>query len=362
MPDTPNLGLPLIAAAQAQKHVTHNEALLAIDALLQCTVLRRDLATPPTAPAEGARYIVAAAPTGAWVGRAGQIAAWREGVWSFHAPAAGFIAYVLDEARLCLHDGSAWAPVGATLGAVQNLGLLGLGAIADATNPFPAKPNTALWTARTAAEGGDGDLRYTLNKEAAADVVSLLFQTGFSGRCEIGLVGTDALTLKVSPNGSTWVAALAVDAAGTAVAPGVDNAVSSGKAGARWSTVYAASGAISTSDARAKTVVEPLAEPEIAAARELAGAIGSFRFLDAVARKGPAARTHIGLTVQEVLAILTRHGLDPFAYGFVCHDSWDAADGREAGDLYGIRADELLLLIARGFGARLDALEARLSA
>ena len=28
MSDTPLLGLPLLAAAQAQKHITHNEALL----------------------------------------------------------------------------------------------------------------------------------------------------------------------------------------------------------------------------------------------------------------------------------------------------------------------------------------------
>ena len=30
---TPRSGLPLLAAAQAQKHVTHNEALLQLDAL-----------------------------------------------------------------------------------------------------------------------------------------------------------------------------------------------------------------------------------------------------------------------------------------------------------------------------------------
>ena len=62
MPTTPHLGLPLMAAAQAQKHVTHNEALALLDALVQCAVLDKDLATPPASPAEGARYIVGALP------------------------------------------------------------------------------------------------------------------------------------------------------------------------------------------------------------------------------------------------------------------------------------------------------------
>ena len=88
---------------------------------------------------------------------------------------------------------------------LQNLALLGIGTTADATNPFSAKLNKALWTAKTAAEGGDGDLRYTMNKETAADVLSLLLQRGFSGRAEIGLIGDDDLTFKVSPDGSTWV-------------------------------------------------------------------------------------------------------------------------------------------------------------
>ena len=71
---TRNLALPLIAAGQAQKHVTHNEALTLLDALAQLACLDRDLAAPPVNPAEGDRYIVAGpAPTGAWAGLAGQV-------------------------------------------------------------------------------------------------------------------------------------------------------------------------------------------------------------------------------------------------------------------------------------------------
>jgi hypothetical protein len=77
--DTPNLGLPYIMAAQSQKHVTHNEAIRAIDAIVQLSVLDRNLNAPPDSPAEGARYIVGSSPTGAWSGHARAVAAYQDG-------------------------------------------------------------------------------------------------------------------------------------------------------------------------------------------------------------------------------------------------------------------------------------------
>jgi hypothetical protein len=204
MTDTPNLALPLIAAAQAQKHVTHNEALLAIDVLLQCAVLERDRASPPASAVEGARYIVAAAPTGAWTGQADRIAAWLDGAWSFYAPQPGFLAFVVEEAALFFYAGSGWVALSSAFDAIQNLSRLGIGTSADAANPFCAKLNKALWTAKTGAEGGDGDLRYTLNKEGAGDVLSLLMQSGYAARAELGLIGSDDLALRTSPDGATF--------------------------------------------------------------------------------------------------------------------------------------------------------------
>ncbi|HYF53945.1 MAG TPA: DUF2793 domain-containing protein, partial [Salinarimonas sp.] len=210
MTETPRLGLPLLAAAQAQKHVTHNEALLLLDMLAQLAVLDRDLGAPPASPGEGERWIVGPAPTGSWAGRAGQIAMRLDGAWVFRAPKPGWLAYVLDEEAIVIWTGSAWAAATVPT-SLQNLTRLGLGTAADAANPFAAKLNKALWTARTLAEGGDGDLRYTLNKEAAARTLSLLLQSGFSGRAEIGLVGDDDLALKVSADGAAWIEALRVD-------------------------------------------------------------------------------------------------------------------------------------------------------
>lgn len=159
---------------------------------------------------------------------------------------------------------------------------------------------------------------------------------------------------------STWV-------------PVSDNSLSFGSASLRWSVIYAATGAINTSDARDKTEVAPLTAAELASAAELSSAIGTYQWLSSIAEKGEdKARHHAGLTVQNAIAILHTHGLDPFRYGFICYDKWDAVPevtdpetgaviepARDAGDRYSFRPDELNLFLARGFAARLDALENR---
>ncbi|MEC3860141.1 DUF2793 domain-containing protein [Mesobacterium sp. TK19101] len=208
---TPNLALPYIAAAQAQKHVTHNEALDRLDGLVQLSVKDRDLTAPPASPAEGDRYIVATGATGAWAGWDGDVALFSGGAWVRLAPQTGWRVWIEDEAVLLVFDGTSW--IGVTPDALQGLTRLGLGTTADAANPFSAKLNGALWTALTAVEGGNGDLRVTLNKETAAGVLSFLFQSGFSGRAELGLLGSDDLSLKVSPDGTAWRDALIIDCA-----------------------------------------------------------------------------------------------------------------------------------------------------
>lgn len=213
MDTTDNLQLPYLMPSQAQKHVTHNEALAMLDAIVQLAVLDRDLAAPPGAPDDGDRYIVAAGATGDWDGQDGKVAVRQDGFWTFLAPRAGWLAFVADEGAFFHFTGSTWASLAGTIALLQSLALLGLGTTADATNPFSAKLNKALWTAKTTGEGGDGDLRYTMNKEAAGNVLSFLMQTGWSGRAEIGLVGDDDLAFKVSADGTAWTTALTVDGA-----------------------------------------------------------------------------------------------------------------------------------------------------
>lgn len=106
---TPKLGLPELASAAANQTLA-NQTFDRLDQLVQMRVLDKDLATPPGSPADGAAYVVAAAATGAWAGKEGQIAYWRSSAnaWSFLVPANGWLAWVDDEAKRYSREGGAW--------------------------------------------------------------------------------------------------------------------------------------------------------------------------------------------------------------------------------------------------------------
>lgn len=342
MADTPNLVLPYLAANQSQKHVTVNEALRRLDALVQVTVQSAALATPPGSPAEGQRWIIPAAPTGAWAGHAGQIAAWQDGAWAFHAPLDGWTAVDVSTDSLLLYNAGTgiWVSLitgvfsdaaftlqddidptkqarfqiaGFTTGATRvftlpdattslaglavaqtfsakqtlsnanndlgtstgsgttnlasgatlngstktvNIGTTGVsgsttnvtigsavagalggltinsptvtfgssvsaiamaaanvsalylglgGATADATNRLSINAPASLFN-----HAGAGH-QVKVNKAAATDTGSFLFQTGFSGRAEFGLTGSDDFQIKVSGDGATWFNALQLE-------------------------------------------------------------------------------------------------------------------------------------------------------
>lgn len=208
---TPRTGAPLLAAAQAQKHVTHNEALYQFDALLCTRFLDRDLSAPPASPADGDTYLVKATATGVWAGQDGKIAYSADGGWRFYAPFAGLVAYVADETALVVFDGAAWKDYGGLI-SLQNLPLVGVNMAADSTNKLSVQSNAALFSDVPTTNGGSGDIRVTLSKQSAANTATLLFQDNFSGRAEIGLAGDDDLHFKVSPDGTSWTEALKLSA------------------------------------------------------------------------------------------------------------------------------------------------------
>ena len=207
MSSTPHLGLPLLAAAQAQKHVTHNEALMLVDALLQLAVISRALAAPPGSPEEGDRYLVAASASGGWSGHDGALACFINGVWRFVQPQAGWLLWCEDEEDLLVFDGADWR-AGA---GIDQLEMLGVNTAADATNRFALRSNATLFTAIYAADGGTGDVQHKVNKESAGDTASQLYQTDFSGRAETGLCGDDDFHIKVSADGAAWREALLIE-------------------------------------------------------------------------------------------------------------------------------------------------------
>ena len=93
MTDTVKLGLPMVQAAQAQKHVTVNEALIRIDALAQLDLAGIDAEIPPANPAEGEVYALGANPSGDWIGQGGMLALRKSGGWSFARPRNGWRAW-----------------------------------------------------------------------------------------------------------------------------------------------------------------------------------------------------------------------------------------------------------------------------
>ncbi len=204
------LDLPYLAAGQLQKHVTLNEALTRLDVLAQTAVVSRTVVAQPADPDDGALYILPATPTGAvWSAWSeGDLARAELGGWTRVPAPVGTLAVVMDESAFVVRGDDGWTPFPVRL---QDQTRFGLNTTADAENPFAARLNKALWTALSTGDGGDGDLRFTFNKAGAADVLSLLFQSGYGGRAELGLIGDDDLRLKVSPDGGTWREALRID-------------------------------------------------------------------------------------------------------------------------------------------------------
>lgn len=349
MDQSPRLSLPYIMPGQAQKHVTHNEAVEALDALVQPVVASQSLATPPASPLEGEAFLVPSGALSIWAGHAGEIAAWQAGAWRFFDPAPGWQVYVADERTQYVFDAGDWTPLASLSGELPELGI---NTSADATNRLAVAAPATLFT----HEGNGHQLK--LNKAAPADTASLLFQSNWSGRAEMGLAGDDHWRLKVSANGSSWLTAIGIDAATGAASfagslrPAQDNTVTLGASGARWAGIWAATGAIQTSDQRQKTDIAPsdLGLDFILALRPV-----RYRWQVGGADEAgprPGRRLHYGLLAQQVQSALA--GRD-FA-GHVL------ADPAEPESEQGLRYDAFiapLIAAMQELARRLDALEAR---
>ena len=155
--------------------------------------------------------------------------------------------------------------------------------------------------------------------------------------------------------------------------PFEDGTKTLGGASYRWSTVYATTGTINTSDAREKTA--PLAIDDVVLDAWGDVQLVTFQWLDAVRLKGTdTARWHFGVIAQQVRDAFSARGLDGTRYGLLCYDEWDASDAVfdedgnvvqeavEAGNRWGIRSDQCLFLEAAYQRRRCDLIEARLKA
>ena len=122
--------------------------------------------------------------------------------------------------------------------------------------------------------------------------------------------------------------------------PGVDNTTALGSGSLRWTTVYAVTGTINTSDRNDKQQIADLTVAEKAVGQALKGMMKTFKFNDAVQKKGADARIHFGVIAQDVQAAFQAQGLDADNYGVFCSDTLPDGSTR-----LGVRYEELFALI-----------------
>ncbi|MEZ5751203.1 MAG: DUF2793 domain-containing protein [Paracoccaceae bacterium] len=204
--DSPRLSLPYVAEAQAQKHVTVNEAFQRLDVLAQLTVEAFEAETPPLTALDGQTWALGATPTGDWSGQDGALAVWANGGWLFVNPVAGWIA--VSETEIRVWSGAAW--VAPDLPDLSNLSGIGVNTTYDGINRLSVASAATLLS----HDGAGHQLK--INKNAGTDTASLLFQTGWAGQAEMGTIGSNAFSIKVSDM-TTWRTALSVDPGSGAV-------------------------------------------------------------------------------------------------------------------------------------------------
>lgn len=194
---TPRLNLPFLQSGQALKNITHNEALQRLDAglYLSCSNMAADQL--PEDPVEGQAQIISESPNASVMDRIGQIAVYMFGRWIWFIPKAGWVVWDQVGESLRIFDGSTWRrPVSDT--DTETLPFLGLNASAGPNQRLSVASDSSLFT-------HDGDShRLTLNRAAASDTASVIFQTDFSGEAELGLTGEDGFSVKTSSDGISF--------------------------------------------------------------------------------------------------------------------------------------------------------------
>lgn len=245
----------------------------------------------------------------------------------------------------------------------------------------------ATYTGTTFTGNVAGDVTFTIGSlgvnnsrqyggEAYASGLTLaLPSTGKGARIVPTSGGDDIIFYHDVDGAGTFTAAYHMRTQATGFYPELDATANNGSASRRWNVGFFAGGTQSSSDARLKDPVREMTSAEISAAKQIAGKLGFWTWLD-----DDAKRLHAGTTVQTVIEILTENGLDWTQYGFIGYDKWDdeyepvmVDDGegnlvesgetklsKAAGDLYQFRDQELDRFIMRGLAQRLSDIESKL--
>lgn len=198
MTTTNNLNLNLVQQNQAQKEVTVNEALIAIDALINIGAENIGQITPPSSPNDGEIYIIGSLANNDWLGQDNKIA-WFYGNWRFIAPKEGISLWVKDKDKFYYYDGTMWQDK------INNISSLGINTDADYTNKLSVNSEAILFN----NDGNSSQIK--INKNSSSDTASHIFQNNFIGNAEFGLIEDDNFQLKVSSDGSNFYQSFVVD-------------------------------------------------------------------------------------------------------------------------------------------------------
>ena len=178
---------------------------------------------------------------------------------------------------------------------------------------------------------GAGIHKYSI---AAATATNIAFYAN-SDDSDRGLLmkvggGSGAGSAVITTNGSGYSLIFGIDNAqdwsiGTDrhFGPLIDGTRNVGRASLRVGVYYGSTGAINTSDMREKAWRGAMTDAEYRAALRIFDELGFFQWNDAVAEKGQDARYHFGPRAQIVFDILTQEGLDWHRYAWCCHDAWE---------------------------------------
>ena len=190
---TPRLSLPIVAAGQAQKHITVNEALGKLDGLVQLAVQSRTVAAQPAAPADGSIHILPTGATGSsWLDMAaGLLARHADGVWEALTPQAGWLAWIVDEGLALIHDGANWTPLSSTFKALT-----------AARSPFLAATRFEIVEQEVTLSGAS--VATTVMIPARAIVL------GVSTRTSVAITGATSYSCGVSGDAAKFGASLGV--------------------------------------------------------------------------------------------------------------------------------------------------------
>lgn len=197
MSNSPRIGLPFLDAAQAQKHVTMNEALARLDTVAAARVETMALVSPPVSPVEGEAHLVPAGAGGAWIGQDGKVAVFLNGGWDFISPWAGWRLWVASETGVAVYDGVGWQlasqpmSLGGALSALRVVEIdhvVAPGSTSATTALIPDKAIVLGVTARVTS-GITGATSWSLGVTGSPDRYGSGFGVGLNGFAH-GVTGT----------------------------------------------------------------------------------------------------------------------------------------------------------------------------